>query len=213
MQIVDREKLLKGPKEPTPDNLRHPLVGRLDLSPIGRRAHHIPARQDGDPGIRQGQGRKRAQHGHDRQRGQRSTNARRQARQMVFFVDATIESRPMIVSQLGRAGGERQFLLARRPLRRAFLEREHGAGFLQEAGLHHLVQRRPARARHPQSLRAEGGRLFHSRRSPKLPKSAASRWTARTAARSRSRATTRKPTTAAMFTLSIAPIPACTSWN
>ena len=31
VQIVDREKLLKGPKEPTPDNLRYPQVGRLDL--------------------------------------------------------------------------------------------------------------------------------------------------------------------------------------
>src|SRR5207237_8521806 len=34
MQIVDREKLLKGPKEPTPDNLLYPQVGRLDMSPI-----------------------------------------------------------------------------------------------------------------------------------------------------------------------------------
>src|SRR5207248_722622 len=32
MQIVDREKLLKGPKEPTPENLLYPQVGRLDLS-------------------------------------------------------------------------------------------------------------------------------------------------------------------------------------
>ena len=29
MQIVDREKLLKGPKEPTPDNLRYPVIGEL----------------------------------------------------------------------------------------------------------------------------------------------------------------------------------------
>ena len=26
MQIVDREKLLKGPKEPTPENLRYPEI-------------------------------------------------------------------------------------------------------------------------------------------------------------------------------------------
>ena len=26
LQIVDRDKLLKGPKEPTPDNLRYPVV-------------------------------------------------------------------------------------------------------------------------------------------------------------------------------------------
>src|SRR5499425_3433328 len=30
MQIVDREKLLNGPKEPTPENLRAPVVGQLE---------------------------------------------------------------------------------------------------------------------------------------------------------------------------------------
>ena len=33
MQIVDRDKLLNGPKEPTPDNLRYPEVSRLTLMP------------------------------------------------------------------------------------------------------------------------------------------------------------------------------------
>jgi hypothetical protein len=33
LQIVDRNKLLKGPKEPTPENLLYPQVGRLDLGP------------------------------------------------------------------------------------------------------------------------------------------------------------------------------------
>jgi hypothetical protein len=33
MQIVDREKLLNGPKEPTDANLRYPEVGRLTLPP------------------------------------------------------------------------------------------------------------------------------------------------------------------------------------
>ena len=32
--IIDREKLLQGPKEPTVDNLRYPEVARLDLSPL-----------------------------------------------------------------------------------------------------------------------------------------------------------------------------------
>src|SRR2546423_10302642 len=36
MQIVDREKLLKGAKEPTPENLLYPQVGRLDMSPLNR---------------------------------------------------------------------------------------------------------------------------------------------------------------------------------
>jgi len=31
MQIVDREKLLNGPKEPTDENLRYPVIGRVDF--------------------------------------------------------------------------------------------------------------------------------------------------------------------------------------
>jgi hypothetical protein len=33
LQIVDRQKLLDGPKEPTAENLLYPQIGRLDLSP------------------------------------------------------------------------------------------------------------------------------------------------------------------------------------
>ena len=38
VQIVDRKKLLEGPKEPTDANLRYPVVGQLDL-PIDVGAH------------------------------------------------------------------------------------------------------------------------------------------------------------------------------
>ncbi len=31
IEIVDREKLLNGPKEPTEENLRYPVIGRVDL--------------------------------------------------------------------------------------------------------------------------------------------------------------------------------------
>ena len=34
LQIVDRDKLLNGPKEPTPENLLYPQVARLDLPPM-----------------------------------------------------------------------------------------------------------------------------------------------------------------------------------
>ena len=34
MQIVDRDKLLNGPKEPTPENLLYPEVGRLVMTPF-----------------------------------------------------------------------------------------------------------------------------------------------------------------------------------
>ena len=59
----------------------------------------------------------------------------------------------------------------------------------------------------------EGGRLFHPGDHGRRPTSAASRSTARTAARSRSRPTMSRPTSAATSTSSTAPIPACTSWS
>ncbi len=34
LQIVDREKLLKGPKEPTPENLRYPEISKLVMYPM-----------------------------------------------------------------------------------------------------------------------------------------------------------------------------------
>ena len=57
LQIVDREKLLKGPKEPTPDNLRYPEVGQLDMPPLNGAHTVFPLLQDAARGIRQGQGR------------------------------------------------------------------------------------------------------------------------------------------------------------
>src|SRR3984885_3583189 len=40
IEIVDREKLLNGPKEPTDENLRYPIVARVDL-PDDMGAHNI----------------------------------------------------------------------------------------------------------------------------------------------------------------------------
>ena len=34
LQILDREKLLKGPKEPTPENLRYPEISRVEMLPF-----------------------------------------------------------------------------------------------------------------------------------------------------------------------------------
>ena len=46
LQIVDREKLLKGPKEPTPDNLRAPVIGELQMSPINGAHTTVPLLAD-----------------------------------------------------------------------------------------------------------------------------------------------------------------------
>ena len=40
IEIVDREKLLNGPKEPTEENLRYPMIARVDL-PDDMGAHNI----------------------------------------------------------------------------------------------------------------------------------------------------------------------------
>jgi len=34
LQIVDRKKLLNGPKDPTPENLLRPQIARIDLPPM-----------------------------------------------------------------------------------------------------------------------------------------------------------------------------------
>jgi len=150
LQIVDREKLLKGPKEPTPENLRYPVVGQLDMLPFNG-AHTV------FPMLKM----PLAEFAKDKDGKLRDIimivdeqilNECQEARQLVFFVDVTIETRPMVVSN---------FMVPEASLRVAFVEREHGAGVLQEDGVHHLLQCRRARGRRAQSVRAQGDRLLH----------------------------------------------------
>jgi len=96
LQIVDREKLLNGPKEPTPENLRYPEIGRLELSPfVG--AHTVL------PLLKM----PIAEFATDKAFGVRDmvmivdeelVNECQEPRQMVWFADVTIETRPMVVS-------------------------------------------------------------------------------------------------------------------
>jgi hypothetical protein len=98
LQIVDREKLLNGPKEPTPDNLRYPVIGQVDMSPLfgGHTAFPLGKMQLAEFG--------RDVSGKTRDIvvivNESLVNECQSAetRQMVFFVDATVESRPMVVS-------------------------------------------------------------------------------------------------------------------
>jgi hypothetical protein len=96
VQIVDREKLLNGPKEPTPQNLQYPQIGRLDLPPnVG--AHTV------FPVLRM----EIPEFGRQTEAGVRdfvvitnesTANECREARQMVWFADITTESKPFGVS-------------------------------------------------------------------------------------------------------------------
>jgi hypothetical protein len=96
MQIVDREKLLKGPKEPTPENLLAPQIGRLDMLPLVGAHTTLPLGKY-----------KLADFAGDALGSERdivmivneeTRNECGEARNMVWFADVTVESHPMIVS-------------------------------------------------------------------------------------------------------------------
>ena len=97
MQIIDREKLLNGPTEPTPENLLYPQVGRLDMTPLVGAHTTYPLGKMKIPEFAK-------QHDASERNmimivNETSANeCTRQARQMVWFADATVESKPMVVS-------------------------------------------------------------------------------------------------------------------
>lgn len=96
LQIVDREKLLNGPKEPTDANLNYPQVGRLELPPyIGAHTTFPILGMDV------------AEFAKDKAGARRDfvlivneslVNECAEARQMVWMADVTAESRPFNVS-------------------------------------------------------------------------------------------------------------------
>jgi hypothetical protein len=96
LQIVDRQKLLDGPKEPTAENLLYPQIGRLDLSPnVG--AHTV------FPLL----GMELAEFGKNRDgrvrdfaviTNESTANECLEARQMVWIADITAESKPFGVA-------------------------------------------------------------------------------------------------------------------
>jgi hypothetical protein len=96
LQIVDREKLLKGPKEPTVENLRSPVVGELALAPWTGAHTTFPMLKMPI-----------AEFARDKDGATRDIvmivnesilNECLEARQMVWFADVSIENRPMVVS-------------------------------------------------------------------------------------------------------------------
>jgi hypothetical protein len=96
IQIVDREKLLNGPKEPTQANLMAPEVSRLVMTPWTGAHTTFPM-----PKM------PIAEFARDKDGGTRDIvmivnesilNECLEARQMVWFADLSIENRPMMVS-------------------------------------------------------------------------------------------------------------------
>ncbi len=106
LQIVDRKKLLEGPKEPTAANLKAPEVGRLELSPLVGAHTTFPMLQMPV-----------AEFAADKTGKTRDivmivneslVNECQEARQMVWFADTTVEAKPMMVSNftVDEAGGK-----------------------------------------------------------------------------------------------------------
>jgi len=98
LQIVDRDKLLNGPKEPTPENLRAPVIGEMEMSPLNGAHTTYPLGKMTIP-----------QFASDKFASQRdmimivdealiNECQPGEARQMMWFVDATVEAKPMVVS-------------------------------------------------------------------------------------------------------------------
>jgi len=96
VQIVDREKLLKGPKEPTEANLLYPQVGRIDPQPDTGSHTAFPLL---DVEVSEF-----ARHRDGKRRdfvvitNESTANECLEARQMVWIADITTESKPFGVS-------------------------------------------------------------------------------------------------------------------
>ena len=97
LQIVDRERLLNGPKEPTDANLLVPEVGRLVMMPwVGAHTTYPLLRMPIPEFARDGRGAVRdfVMIVNESLRNE----CREEARQMVWFADVTVETHPMVVS-------------------------------------------------------------------------------------------------------------------
>ncbi len=96
LQIVDRQKLLTGPAEPTPENLLFPQVGRLDMpANIGAHTTFPILKMDIAEFARDNDGRVRD---FVAIVDESLVNECQEARQMLWMVDVTTESKPFGVS-------------------------------------------------------------------------------------------------------------------
>ena len=205
LQIVDREKLLNGSKEPTPENLVHPQVARLDFPPQFGAHTAFPVL-----GVEIAEF---AKDKDTRKRdfvvvtGETFRNECQEARQMVVFIDVTDETRPVGVSSwavpessgdfCGR-GGRFGTHSSNESFAPVYYKRIMFFAHFN-AGVRALDIRDP-------SVRGRSPITFPPSRQG--PRSAASARGPKSAARSRSRPTTSRSTSAATSTRSTAPTPA-----
>jgi hypothetical protein len=99
MQIVDREKLLNGPKEPTDENLRAPVIGQLDMSPLVGAHTTLPVLEM--PIAEFAKDKVGKVRNFVVVTDEQILNECLEPRQFVWFVDVTVENRPASVSTWG----------------------------------------------------------------------------------------------------------------
>jgi hypothetical protein len=99
LQIVDREKLLKGPKEPTDENLGYPEVGRLDMSPLVGAHTTFPLLEM--PIAEFAKDKVGKLRNFVVVTDEQILNECQEARQFVWFVDVTVERHPASIATWG----------------------------------------------------------------------------------------------------------------
>jgi hypothetical protein len=96
VQIVDRTKLLTGPPEPTPENLRFPVISQVDLSPLNGAHTTFPVLGVPVPDLGP------FPNGATRDIlvvvNEATGNSCSGSHQMVYFMDVTREDKPQIIS-------------------------------------------------------------------------------------------------------------------
>jgi hypothetical protein len=96
IEIVDREKLLNGPKEPTEENLKYPIVERLDLPPDMGAHNIVPMLQMQLPEFAKQKSGKLKDF--LMLIGETTPNECQESRQMARIFDITAETKPVGVS-------------------------------------------------------------------------------------------------------------------
>src|SRR5438067_3443559 len=153
LQIVDREKLINGPKSA--------LSRSRPLSDVAaqRRAHDLPDARRADRRVRQGQDRQGTKFCRHHRRADPERMPGAAAVRLVCRCDGREPAG--LGRDLDGAGSLRQFLQPRRPLRHAFLEREHDADLLQAGHVLRAFQCRGTGRRHSRPVSSEGDRVLH----------------------------------------------------
>jgi len=194
LQIVDREKLLSGPKEPTAENLLYPQVAQARPAAGQRRAHPRAAPRMSLPEFaKDAQGAKADfvmivneqivnECRETRQRGGSSTSPPRRSRSTCR---ASTSRRRWAISARAAVASART------------RQREPALDVREAPGVRRVVQRGGTRDRHPRSVQPERSRLLHPAKTGKTDKRCVKMQDGKERCKSRFRPTTSRSTTAA----------------